>query len=276
MNETLVGTVRKSFEAKSTDELLAIWNDENRDQYADEAFEAVRRILGERGHPLQAKASSHEIAKAEKTRESGPRGDDFVCTECHAAFTRQRPLNRSFLGFVRFICPQCGKNVLYPLTNGYRAFYWVFVAAVSVLCVVMFLQGNIVLPGALVIAAIIALGRNGGIKRKVEHAWYEHDRKGQPRTVQLALTEHERATSLDPLRWFHVVFAVLLPYVAIPWGIVNLVRGKKRSGLVLLIVSIVLVATMVVIILIATRGTFAGWRFAGWRLSGRRSIAIFN
>jgi len=40
-------------------------------------------------------------------------------------------------------------------------------------------------------------------------------------------------------RWYHVVIAVMFPYAALPWGIVNLVCGKRRSGWVLVIVSLV-------------------------------------
>ena len=35
----------------------------------------------------------------------------------------------------------------------------------------------------------------------------------------------------DHITMGHVWAAVLFPYVALPWGIINLCRGKKRSGL---------------------------------------------
>jgi len=50
MNETLIRDIERNFQIKSTDQLLVIWQAENREQYSDEAFEAVRRILGSRGH----------------------------------------------------------------------------------------------------------------------------------------------------------------------------------------------------------------------------------
>lgn len=43
------------------------------------------------------------------------------------------------------------------------------------------------------------------------------------------------------IRWFHVVFAILMPCIAIPWGIVNLCRGRRRSGILLVVVSIIVV-----------------------------------
>ncbi len=42
------------------------------------------------------------------------------------------------------------------------------------------------------------------------------------------------------IRWYHFVFAILMPYVGLPWGIVNLVRKRYRSGLMLIFVSIVM------------------------------------
>ena len=36
--------------------------------------------------------------------------------------------------------------------------------------------------------------------------------------------------TLDEAHWYHAIVAMMLPYVAIVWGIVNLSRGKYRSG----------------------------------------------
>jgi hypothetical protein len=258
MNEALISTIGRNFEAMPTADLLAIWNEEKRDQYSDETFEAVRRILSQRGHAFSPKVTSSEIDRIEKTHSSAPRGNDWVCTECHAAFTQQRPPGRSFLGFARFVCPQCGKLVTYPLTRNYKLFYWLFLLAMFILCVLLFMfqHEKFYAPGPAWVAALIALGTDGGIKRKVRHAWYEHDRKGQPRTVQPPLPKPEQTASLDPIRWFHVVFAIAMPYVAFPWGIVNLIRGRKRSGVLLLVAAIAVLAVYAIvltIILLATR-----------------------
>jgi len=70
------------------------------------------------------------------------------------------------------------------------------------------------------------------------------------------MTEEERVTALGQIRWFHVVFALFLPCVAIPWGIVNLLRRRRRSGIFLVAVSVVvyvLVTAICVIVYIATR-----------------------
>ena len=42
----------------------------------------------------------------------------------------------------------------------------------------------------------------------------------------------------DVVRWYHVLVAIMLPYVALPWGIVNLVRKRHRTGLVLVLVPV--------------------------------------
>ena len=39
-------------EAKSTDELIQIWRENDRTQYVDEAFEAIRQLLKERGETV--------------------------------------------------------------------------------------------------------------------------------------------------------------------------------------------------------------------------------
>ena len=45
------------------------------------------------------------------------------------------------------------------------------------------------------------------------------------------------STRRDESRWYHAAAAIVFPYVALPWGIVNLVRGRYRSGWMLVIVS---------------------------------------
>jgi len=44
----LVEEIRGNLEGKSTEELLAIWKDNNRDEWREEAFEAIRLILLQR------------------------------------------------------------------------------------------------------------------------------------------------------------------------------------------------------------------------------------
>ncbi len=42
----------------------------------------------------------------------------------------------------------------------------------------------------------------------------------------------------DPIKWFHILVAILFPYIGLPWGIVNLCRNKLRSGPVMVMISI--------------------------------------
>jgi len=246
MDEKLLATVKEKFQSRETDDLLAIWNEENRDEWSDEAFEAIRQILASRGHDLPPKVPTGDIDKQVKSSPPGPRGNDYVCTHCHVAFTQDRPIQRSFLGYGKFECPKCGESNRYPLSKGYKIFYWLFVVGVAALCVGMFRQGNILLPGLAWIAAVVALGNNGYARRQVQKAWYEHERKGQPRIDVPPMTERERTAVSDPIRWYHVLFALLLPYAALPWGIVNLVRKKRRSGLLMTIVPLVFVLLCVI------------------------------
>ncbi len=254
MNETLIRDIECNFQAKGTDELLAIWNAEDREEHSDEAFEAVRRILGARGHVFSPKRATSEIEEEVRSYPSGSRDKDYVCTKCHVAFAQERSLSRSVLGFSRFDCPACGENIHYPLTRGYKGIYWLLVVAAPVLGVIAFRQGYVFIPGLFWIGALVALGNDGYFKRKVKRAWYEHERKGNPRVTVPAMSAAERIASLDPIRWFHVVFAIAMPYVGFPWGIVNLVRKKRRSGLLLVVVSIMVFAITLGICLIAAQG----------------------
>jgi uncharacterized protein HemY len=51
------------------------------------------------------------------------------------------------------------------------------------------------------------------------------------------------------LRWYHVFFPVMLPYIGLPWGIINLCRSRFSSGLTMVVIS--LVVLMVVLYLIS-------------------------
>jgi hypothetical protein len=71
-------------------------------------------------------------------------------------------------------------------------------------------------------------------------------------TTPPPMTEEERATALGQIRWFHVVFAIFMPLVAIPWGIVNLLRKKRHSGILLVVVPIIIFVLIFVIALVAS------------------------
>ena len=93
---------------------------------------------------------------------------EVVCTECHSTFNATP--KRSFLGFLQFVCPKCNRKVVYPLTSGYRIFYWIVFTYMVIVSVVAFKQGGFAIPGLIGIAVIIALIKDTSIKRKVQSA----------------------------------------------------------------------------------------------------------
>jgi len=113
-------------------------------------------------------------------------GKTVICTECHAALARQGRVKRSFLGFGRYSCPQCGKEFKSPLPRSYIVTYWIAAVGIPVGCVVMGVQSSVedlgdfaslAEVGIVYICIIIALVRDASLKKKVRHAWQEHERK---------------------------------------------------------------------------------------------------
>ncbi|MGE5693368.1 MAG: DUF4282 domain-containing protein [Candidatus Zixiibacteriota bacterium] len=58
MDSKLVQQIRKTMELKSTEELLQIQREDDRSKYSDEAFEAIRLLLTERGQIVKTQPSS--------------------------------------------------------------------------------------------------------------------------------------------------------------------------------------------------------------------------
>jgi len=52
MDTRMIQEIRRSMESKSTEELLQIWRENDRAQYSEEAFEAIRLLLEERGETV--------------------------------------------------------------------------------------------------------------------------------------------------------------------------------------------------------------------------------
>jgi DNA-directed RNA polymerase subunit RPC12/RpoP len=256
MDTSLVETLRARFDQSGTDGLLEIWQQDDRDSYSDEAFEAIRELLAARGHSYPTKRPTADIQKeiedAVAKSPTGPQGDRYVCTNCYTAFRRDGLPKRSFLGYERLTCPECTHRIKYPLTNGYRLFYRCFIVIVPLICVAMFyFGGSVALPGLAWFAALFALSNDYEKKWRVQKAWFEHEQKGRP-----ASEKGGRCPTLaerDPIRWYHVVFAVLLPYVSVPWGILNLFRGHRRSGRLLLLLPVIVIGTMLAVAFVVSR-----------------------
>ncbi|MGH2404892.1 MAG: hypothetical protein ACRDGN_10565, partial [bacterium] len=75
-------------------------------------------------------------------------------------------LSRTFLGFQKLRCPKCSARLLYPLTAGYRVTYWVVLVSMLVGAVDILQQGEVPIPGLLVLGAILALVKDTQIRRR--------------------------------------------------------------------------------------------------------------
>ena len=104
---------------------------------------------------------------------------DAICRECHRAF-RERP-KRTFLGFQRFVCPHCTREVLYPLTSGYRITYWIFVGFMTLVILASLAQGQVAFPGLIGLAIIWALDKDRRLRKEVASA--ESARAGAHQTA---------------------------------------------------------------------------------------------
>jgi hypothetical protein len=68
MDKEFIEQIRHSMEEKSTQELLEIWGDNDRTEWSDEAFVAVRRVLEARGEeiPIQGEPNQHQATEVDK------------------------------------------------------------------------------------------------------------------------------------------------------------------------------------------------------------------
>ena len=90
---------------------------------------------------------------------------DAICRSCHRTF-RERP-KRTFLGFQRLVCPHCSREVMYPLTSGYRATYWVFVVFMGLVILASLAQGQVAFPGLIGLAIIWGLDKDRRLRKEV-------------------------------------------------------------------------------------------------------------
>ncbi len=68
-----------------------------------------------------------------------------------------------------------------------------------------------------------------------------------------AVIDATQAPESGAIRWYHVL-ACLIPYVGLPWGIVNLVKKRRSSGLLMTIVSGILLLLFIIFIIIGELG----------------------
>jgi hypothetical protein len=92
--------------------------------------------------------------------------DDVVCTHCQKTF---RSMSRkTFLGFHKYACTACESTVIYPLGTATRVVYWVVVALFLIFAVVGLLNGEVPVPGLLLIGGGYALVRDASIRRQLK------------------------------------------------------------------------------------------------------------
>lgn len=61
------------------------------------------------------------------------------------------------------------------------------------------------------------------------------------------LKEPAPVTVSDGVQWYHIVVAVMIPYFGLPWGIVNLVRKRRKSGIMMTTISGIFLAIIILI-----------------------------
>jgi len=63
MNEKRLKELCQRFQSKSSEELTAIWIENDRTQWADETFAAIERILTERSEPIPEQGAARDHRK---------------------------------------------------------------------------------------------------------------------------------------------------------------------------------------------------------------------
>jgi hypothetical protein len=89
-----------------------------------------------------------------------------TCPNCSTRFTAFP--KRTFLGFQKMKCRKCSKDVLYPLTSGYRTFYRVILVMMVVGIWYSIKMGLPPSPGALGIATMLALYHDSKLRKSTK------------------------------------------------------------------------------------------------------------
>lgn len=173
----------------------------------------------------------------------------YVCPQCKQALIMTAKPKRSFMGFARIPCPSCKTEFRYPLPTVYVIVYWLLLLGNLGALAYVLSQGQEIVPNPIgivvLVYVVITLVKNSSLKRSIREV--SRSAIGTP-PLQVAAVEGE---SKHRARWYHLLVALMLPYVALPWGIINLCLKKKGSGLMLTIPSAVMLLITVIAIVIA-------------------------
>jgi hypothetical protein len=91
---------------------------------------------------------------------------NVTCPNCSTKFLGFP--KRSFLGFQKLKCRKCSKDVMYPLTSGYRTFYRVIFVLMVIGVWFSLKMGLTPTPGFLGIATIIALYQDSKLRKSTQ------------------------------------------------------------------------------------------------------------
>jgi|GEM_PF-3592805 len=80
------------------------------------------------------------------------------CQYCRIPYSGK--VARTLLAFPAFTCPDCGHVNVYPLGNGYRRLYQILAVVFGISFIGGLSTGYMVLPGGLVVIALVALTKN--------------------------------------------------------------------------------------------------------------------
>ena len=83
MDENIIKDIQNNMTAKKIDELLDIWKENDRNEWSDEAFEAIKRVLIEKKVELPAQKNNFEEVKVDKAI--------IKCPRCYSQNIRKKP-----------------------------------------------------------------------------------------------------------------------------------------------------------------------------------------
>ena len=189
-------------------------------------------------------------------------GVPYVCPECNKSFRQKKKPGLSFLAFRVLECPGCGKRLHYPLKGVSIIVYVAVAAAVAIGFIITIVNksDSVVFPGIGWFIIVYALLVNWRLHSRIGNAWRRNQELGYPNVAHNPVDEAEAAPTAEPtdrVRWYYFPIALFLPLVAIPWGVLKLMNGQRRSGGLLLGLSlgflVVILGLHVIIFLIHNR-----------------------